>query len=149
MARQRSEVSRFKSPSTGEYCTVAQYIAEILIQRKAEADNKGSLAYKFWNKTQKKNYTRQVQAVSTLIGKFGESAVFDYIINTNKRVYSASPKWVKEAVEKHKSVLDRRPKQNIEVTEVSRDNTESQPRKTFGKKTLFSKLRSADGKNQE
>ncbi len=149
MARQRSEVSRFKSPSTGEYCTVAQYIAEILIQRKAEADNKGSLAYKFWNKTQKKNYTRQVQAVSTLIGKFGESAVFDYIINTNKRVYSASPKWVKEAVEKHKSVLDKRPKQKIEVTEVSRDNIESQPRKTFGKKTLFSKLRSADGKNQE
>jgi hypothetical protein len=142
-------VSRFKSPSTGEYCTVAQYIAEILIQRKAEADNKGSLAYKFWNKTQKKNYTRQVQAVSTLIGKFGESAVFDYIINTNKRVYSASPKWVKEAVEKHKSVLDRRPKQKIEVTEVSRDNIESQPRKTFGKKTLFSKLRSTDGKSQE
>ena len=149
MARQRSKVSRFKSPSTGEYCTVAQYIAEILIQRKAEADNKGSLAYKFWNKTQKKNSTRQVQAVSTLIGKFGESAVFDYIINTNKRVYSASPKWVKEAVEKHKSVLDRRPKQNIEVTEVSRNNTESQPRKTFGKKTLFSKLRNTDGKNQE
>ncbi|MAH44757.1 hypothetical protein CMI37_02960 [Candidatus Pacearchaeota archaeon] len=107
------------------------------------------MAYKFWNKTQKKNYTRQVQAVSTLIGKFGESAVFDYIINTNKRVYSASPKWVREAVEKHKSVLDRQPKQKIEVTEVSRDNIESQPRKTFGKKTLFSKLRNTDGKNQE
>ena len=149
MARQRSKVSRFKSPSTGEYCTVAQYIAEILIQRKAEADNKGSLAYKFWNKTQKKNYTRQVQAVSTLIGKFGESAVFDYIINTNKRVYSASPKWVKEAVEKHKSALDRRPKQKIEASEVSRGNIESQPRKTFGKKTLFSKLRRTDGKSQE
>ena len=149
MARQRSEVSRFKSPSTGEYCTVAQYIAEILIQRKAEADNKGSLTYKFWNKTQRKNYTRQVQAVSTLIGKFGEPAVFDYIINTNRRVYSASPKWVKEAVEQHRLVLDRRPKQENKVTEVSRDNIESQPRKTFGKKTLFSKLRSTDGKSQE
>jgi|TARA_R110000744_G_C19267917_1_gene552130 hypothetical protein len=149
MARQRSEVSRFKSPSTGEYCTVAQYIAEILIQRKAEADNKGSLTYKFWNKTQRKNYTRQVQAVSTLIGKFGEPAVFDYIINTNRRVYSASPKWVKEAVEQHRLVLDRRPKQENKVTEVSRDNIESQPRKTFGKKTLFSKLRSTDGKSQK
>ena len=149
MARQRSEVSRFKSPSTGEYCTVAQYIAEILIQRKAEADNKGSLTYKFWNKTQRKNYTRQVQAVSTLIGKFGEPAVFDYIINTNRRVYSASPKWVKEAVEQHRLVLDRRPKQENKVTEESRDNIESQPRKTFGKKTLFSKLRSTDGKSQK
>ena len=149
MARQRSEASRFKSPSTGEYCTVAQYIAEILIQRKAEADNKGSLTYKFWNKTQRKNYTRQVQAVSTLIGKCGEPAVFDYIINTNRRVYSASPKWVKEAVEQHRLVLDRRPKQENKVTEVSRDNIESQPRKTFGKKTLFSKLRSTDGKSQK
>ena len=135
MARQRSKASRFKSPSTGEYCTVAQYIAEILIQRKAEADNKGSLAYKFWNKTQKKNYTRQVQAVSTLIGKFGESAVFDYIINTNKRVYSASPKWVREAVEKHKSVLDRQPKQKIEVTEKVRQLSKSQEMILSGYKT--------------
>ena len=92
MAQKRSKVSRFKSPSTGEYCTIAQYIAEILMQRKAEKDNVGSLPYKFWNKQQKKAYTRQVQNVNKLIGEFGEKRVYDYLINKNKRVYSSLPK---------------------------------------------------------
>ena len=114
MAKQRSQASRFKSPSTGEYCTAAQYIAEVLVQRKAEKDNKGSLAYKFWNKTRKKQYSLQIQKVHQLISEFGERAVYDYIINKNKRVYSAAPK----------------------------------PRKSFGNKSLFSRLRSSDGKSK-
>ena len=150
MARQRSQSSRFKSPSTGEYCTVSQYIAEILVQRKAEKDNVGSLSYKFWNKTQKKEYTRQVQSVSKLINMFGEPAVFDYIIKTNKRVYSASPKWVKDEIAKHKKCIDKQPKKNpAQTVEVNKENIESQPRKTFGRKTLFTKLRNHNGENKE
>lgn len=150
MARQRSQSSRFKSPSTGEYCTIGQYIAEILVQRKAERENVGSLSYKFWNKTQKKEYTRQVQSVSKLISTFGESAVFDYIINISKRVYSASPKWVKDEIAKHKKYIDKQPKKDyVKVAEVNKENITSQPRKTFGRKTLFTKLRNHDGENKE
>jgi hypothetical protein len=143
MTLRRSKVSRFKSPSTGEYCTIAQYIAEILVQRKAEKENKGSLSYKFWNKTQKSAYTRQVQAVSKLIKEFGEKKVYDYIININKRVYSAQPKWVKEEISKHEVQEVQEKVSDIEHVDVNK-----KPRKAFGKKTLFSKLRTNDGKKE-
>ena len=144
MAQQRSNASKFKSPSTGEYCTTAQYIAEILIQRKAERENKGSLSYKFWNKTQKKSYTIQIQAVSKLINEFGERKVYDYIVNKNKRVFSAMPKWVKESVKKHiipieKISQDAEPIRDIDIN--------TKPRKTFGKQTLFSRLNSVETNN--
>tara|TARA_R110000744_G_scaffold3161_1_gene12259 strand:+ start:2560 stop:2925 length:366 start_codon:yes stop_codon:yes gene_type:complete len=120
------------------------------VQRKAERENVGSLSYKFWNKTQKKEYTRQVQSVSKLISTFGESAVFDYIINISKRVYSASPKWVKDEIAKHKKYIDKQPKKDyVKVAEVNKENITSQPRKTFGRKTLFTKLRNHDGENKE
>ena len=143
MAQKRSKVSRFKSPSTGEYCTIAQYIAEILMQRKAEKDNVGSLPYKFWNKQQKKAYTRQVQNVNKLIGEFGEKRVYDYQINKNKRVYSSLPKWVKEEISSHilPAQKEKEEKYFTESVDVNK-----KPRKAFGKKTLFSKLRSPDEK---
>ena len=142
MTQKRSQVSRFKSPSTGEYCTAAQYIAEALIQRKAQKENKGSLPYKFWNKSQKSAYTAQVQAVSKLIAEFGEKRVYDYIINKNKRVYSARPKWVNESISKHKVSSPK-----MSHTEPMKDiDINKKPRKAFGKKTLFSKLRFTDGK---
>ena len=143
MTLRRSKVSRFKSPSTGEYCTIAQYIAEILMQRKAEKDNVGSLPYKFWNKQQKKAYTRQVQNVNKLIGEFGEKRVYDYLINKNKRVYSSLPKWVKEEISSHilPAQKEKEEKYFTESVDVNK-----KPRKAFGKKTLFSKLRSPDEK---
>ena len=143
MALKRSKASKFKSPSTGEYCTISQYIAEVLMQRKAEKENKGSLSYKFWNKTQKAAYTRQVQSVSKLIGEFGEKKVYDYIINANKRVYSAQPKWVKDEISKHKVKEIKQQAAQIDHVDVNK-----KPRKAFGKKTLFSKLRSNNGKEE-
>ena len=144
MAQKRSKVSRFKSPSTGEYCTTAQYIAEILVQRKAEKDNKGSLAYKFWSKTQKAQYTRQVQRCNKLISEFGEKRVYDYIINKNKRVYSALPNWVKEEISTHsvKETTVAKTKLNIKKSDPN-----AKPRKPFGSKTLFSKLRNKDAES--
>ena len=150
MAQQRSSASKFKSPSTGEYCTTAQYIAEILIQRKAERENKGSLSYKFWNKAQKKSYTIQVQTVSKLINEFGERKVYDYIINKNKRVFSALPKWVKESIKKHTTPPEKASKDIDSTQSVDINAT---PRKTFGKQTLFSRLNSVeinnDGKEKQ
>ena len=146
MAQKRSKASRFKSPSTGEYCTTAQYIAEILVQRKAEKANKGSLAYKFWSKTQKAQYTRQVQRCNKLIAEFGEKRVYDYVINKNRRVYSVLPNWVKEEISNH-NVKE----QSVVKTKlnIKKSDPNAKPRKPFGYKTLFSKLRNEDAKSQE
>ena len=48
--RKRSNKSKYKHESTGDYCTCAQYVAAIMCQRNAERKNQGSLPYKFWNK---------------------------------------------------------------------------------------------------
>ena len=152
MAKQRSTVSKFKSPSTGDYCTLAQYIAEVLVQRKSQKDNKGSLAYKFWNKNQKKSYESQIVSVNRLIKEFGEDVVYSYIIKENTRIYSVgvyqAPKWIKEGLAKHKKLLDRKPKTQKQITDATFDPT-SKPRKAFGKKTLFSKLRKSNGENKD
>ena len=145
MAQKRSKVSRFKSPSTGEYCTIAQYIAEILIQRKAEKENLGSLSYKFWNKAQKKSYATQIQAVSKLINKFGERQVYDYIVNKNKKVYSALPKWVKDAVSQHRTSLE---KPIDDTSELENIDINQRPRRAFGAKNLFSRLRPNNDKKE-
>ena len=144
MTHQRKKGKAFKSPSTGEYCTAAQYIAEVLIQRKAEIDNKGSLPYKFWNKKENKAYTRQVQKLYTLIKEFGEKRVYDYIINKNKRVYSAFPAWVKEGISRHFI----RPHKNKDSNVPSEDlDIRKKPQKAFGKKTLLSRLNALETNN--
>ena len=76
MAEERTDLSRYKSPSTGDYCTGAQYIAEMMCQRMAEKDNEGSLAYKFWNtKKWQKTYQLQVIAANRLVEKYEERAI--------------------------------------------------------------------------
>ena len=48
--RKRTEKSKYKHESTGEYCTCSAYVAEIMCRKNAENKNVGSLPYKFWSK---------------------------------------------------------------------------------------------------
>ena len=71
MTEKRTDLSRYKSPSTGDYCTGAQYIAEMMCQRMAENSNEGSLAYKFWNTNKwKKTYQLQIIAANRLVDEY-------------------------------------------------------------------------------
>ena len=67
---------RFKSISTGEPCSAAQYLAEMVCIRKAERENKGSLAYKFWKNGD--SYKIQIRVANKLIKKYGEKPIFYY-----------------------------------------------------------------------
>ena len=51
MAQKKDNTKKLKSISTGDLCSAAQYVAEVVCLRKAEKDNTGSLEYKFWNKS--------------------------------------------------------------------------------------------------
>ena len=74
--RKRTEKSKYKHESTGEHCTAAAYVAEIMCKRNAENRNEGSLPYKFWNtKKWKWTYQRQVIAANKMIEQFGERAL--------------------------------------------------------------------------
>jgi hypothetical protein len=77
----------FKSPSTGQLCTPSQYAAEIVCLRYAEKENIGNLAYKFWNKKQKKAYQSQVICACKLVEEFGEEKLIGYLLD-NPKIYS-------------------------------------------------------------
>jgi hypothetical protein len=73
MSKRRTELSKYKSPSTGDFCTPAQYVAEIICQRQAKHEKAGTLPYKFWNKGKWKSiYIRQIGLANKLIKEFGE-----------------------------------------------------------------------------
>ena len=154
MTPQRKKGKAFKSPSTGQSCDAAQYIAEIMFHRKAERSNSGALGYKFWNKGQKEAYQGQIVAARRLIKEFGEKAVLEYINSPKaKKVFSLgffSPlKFVKEGVAQTKKIIDNREArlQKSSSEEPVILDSKQLPRKPFGKKNLFSKLKSTEKKH--
>lgn len=100
------------SPSTGQACNAAQYIAEIVCVRKAEREG-NNLGYKFWNKAQKDQYKAQITVASKLIKLYGDKAILSYLNGRGKNIYSLgyyNPlPFVKEGVAKEKERLDNIP----------------------------------------
>lgn len=147
MSRKRSDVSKYKSPSTGEYCTAAQYIAEIICQRIADKDKVGTLAYKFWNNDKwKKIYIRQVGLANKLVKTWGDECVVRFIKSKKgSKILSLGMKGIADQIEFFKKSLDiREPSVTIEVNRVS----EYTPRKPFGQKSLIARIKEIDnGKN--
>ena len=156
MTQKKQNIQKFNSISTGQPCNAAQYIAELICIRKAEKENKGSLGYKFWNKTD--NYEIQIRVANKLIKKYGERAVLHYLNSpSGSNVYSLgflhkSKKFVlpldfvKSGIEKSKKITDAedaKPKQVIEQPAGEYKPKQSSP----NTKSLFFKLRKADGNN--
>lgn len=147
----------FKSPSSGVMCSAAQYIAEVMCLRKAERDNEGSLAYKFWNKSQKKAYQAQIVAAQKLISEFNEDILLAFINSTEgQKIYSLgfyNPlPFVKEMLAKFSRTY--KPIQTIIEEAKPKIDVEQKPRKVFveKKKSIFSKLKEVenkDGKNKD
>jgi len=145
---------KYKSISTGQECSGAQYIAELICIRKSEKENKGSLGYKFWKRGNA--YEIQIRAASKLIKKYSEEAVLKYLNSPRgKNVYSLgylhkSKKFVlnldfvKEGVEKAQKEIDeeaKKPKKVVEKLEGKFKSRQSMPKQ----KSLLSKLRKSDG----
>ena len=144
MTRKRSDRSRYKSPSTGEYCTAAQYIAEIVCQRQAEKDNVGTPAYKFWNTEKwRKSYTHQIILANRLVKKHDERAIIKALNSgRGKSIYSLRFPGLEDLIIKEEQILHRSVAQDsISVEDIE---TDSKPRKPFGSKSAISKLRDLD-----
>lgn len=152
MDQPKKQEKVFKSPSSGVMCSAAQYIAEVMCIRKAERDNKGSLAFKFWNKSQKKAYQAQIVAAQRLITEFGDDIIVAFINSKNgQKIYSLgyyNPlPFVKEMIQDFaKTYIP--PKTTIEEPKEKID-TNQKPRKVFveKKKSIFSKLKEVENKN--
>ena len=150
-------MKNYKSISTGQACSAAQYAAELVCIRKREKENCGSLEFKFWNKSQKKEYEIQIRVASKIIKKYSELALVKYLNSKSGfNIYALgflhkSKKFVLildfveagvakcfDNIEKQKE----KPKNIIRASEE--DYKPKKPRKS---KSIFSKIRKIDGKN--
>lgn len=147
----KKHTQNFKSPSTGQLCTLPQYIAEVICIRKAEKANKGMLAFKFWNKKQKTEYQAQIVCANRLIDKYGQNAVLSFIQN-NKHIYSLGfyqpHKFVDELVKKELDAINNKIVEDKKPEEIKEKPTNIKPKKIIVKKNLFSQIKGIeDGKN--
>lgn len=144
MAAKRTNKSKYTSPSTGEHCTCAQYIAEIVCTRVAEKDNSGKQVYKFWNTEKwKKLYRWQIILANRLIKANREDAVVKAINSPEcRKMYSLRYPKLPEIIEKYSRIIKHQ-EENMKTLEVTEG---SETRKvSFGKKTKINKLRDLDG----
>ena len=142
MSKERTDLSKYRSPSTGDYCTAAQYTAEIICQRIADKDKVGTLAYKFWNQPKwKKTYIRQVSLANKLIKEYGDDFVRFIKSKSGKNIISLGMKDIKKKFEQFRSNL--KEEKPIEVKEPQ-EKAVFTSRRSFGSKTMFSKIKEID-----
>ena len=141
--RKRTEKSRYKHETTGDYCTCAAYVAEIMCIRNAEFKNKGSLPYKFWNrKPWDWTFRRQLMAARKLIKTYGEKALVKAIHSPEcKTIFSLNNKRIIPIIKKYKIVLDEESEQKQDLQIKS---NALHRKKTYGKKSKISRLRRID-----
>lgn len=143
--RKRTEKSKYKHKTTGDYCTCAAYIAEMMCLRIAEKKGVSGLGYKFWNKKPWDwTFKKQLFAANNLISKYGEKPVIR-AIEESKNIFSLNNKIIVAKIEKLAKIIQaEEPQASIENLEV-KQNPETR-KKTYGKKTTLGKLRGLNGK---
>ena len=149
MRKKPTEKSKYKSPSTGDYCTCAQYIAEIICTRMSEKDNEGKQSYKFWNTSKwQKTYQYQVVLANRLLKKYSEAAVVKAIHSVEcRRMYSLRFPPLETIIQKYQKIVDsqRQAENTIEIKE----DAASRKSHGYGKKSALHKLRNLDGKKED
>ena len=144
--RKRTEKSKYKHQSTGDHCTCAAYLAEMMCLRLAEYKNEGNLTYKFWNKKPWDwTFKQQMFAANSLIKKYGEKAVVRAVMN-QKSVFSLKNKRIIPEVKKQIAIIEEESKRSNQELDVKK---EAQTRKkSYGKKSTLNKLRGLNGKKE-
>jgi hypothetical protein len=137
---------KFQSPSTGEACTSAQYIAEILITRRAKKEKK-PLPHKFWNDDNwKKKFKVEMIAINSLLKIYDEMAVVKALESQKgKTIYSIRCPWLDELIEEEQTKLQQTPEIQKDIPVKVETTEQKDMGKTFGKKTNISRLRDLDG----
>lgn len=149
--RKRSNKSKYKHESTGDYCTCAQYVAAIMCQRNAERKNQGSLPYKFWNKKPWDwTYKKQLFAANKVLKDpaITEEAMVKAIHSDEfKKIFSLNHPEAIGIIRKYQLLLD---EQTEKKQEVKIKPNASHQKKKYGKKNIINTLRKLDdGKKSE
>tara|TARA_B100001094_G_scaffold330131_1_gene394602 strand:+ start:7674 stop:8138 length:465 start_codon:yes stop_codon:yes gene_type:complete len=148
--RNRTDKSRYKHESTGDHCTCAAYVAEIMCKRNAEKKNQGSLPHKFWSKKPWDwTFKRQLFVANKLLKTYSEEALVK-AINSNEfyGIFSLNHPKVTSVIAKYELLLEKqrsKPKQEIEVKKNAKNR-----KKSYGKKNnILNKLRKIENGQEE
>ena len=136
----------YQHVTTGQKCNAAQYIAEMVCLREAEAANEGQPAYKLWNTEKWKNKFRsQVTKAYSLLKKYDDVAIINALKSpAGKRIYSLRLKNLETLIQKEQKQIDVQNSQVAPPKEYNSDGSNA-PRKPYGKKSNAQKLRELDG----
>ena len=145
MAKQRSDKSRYPSRySPDGFVTSAQYITELICEKKARIDKK-ELPFQFWELPEwRKYYQYQVVVANSLLQKYSEKAIIAALKdNRTWKTYSLRGKWLIKVIEEHSVMIQNAQNSATEVEYNFKDKP------TFdsnnNKKSILSKLRELDG----
>lgn len=144
------EVSKYKSPNTGEYVMASQYIAEIIVSRKASKEG-FKLEYKYWNNKEHKyhkEFKAQVAQAAKLVKKFRCRS----IVLSLKELYWCyslrSPVFLKHLAGKDAILLKNEEEAAKKTIEVSDPNKIS--KSVTSRKSMLAKLKEINnGKEEE
>jgi len=145
--RKRTEKSKYKHKSTGDHCTCASYLAEMMCLRLAEHKNEGNLTYKFWNKKPWDwTFKQQLFTANSLIKKYGELAVVKAINSPAlSKVFSLKNQRVVPEIKKQLKIIEEQSKNKQELDVKDKPETR---KKSYGKKSGLNKLRGLNGKKE-
>ena len=141
--RRRSNKRKYKHESTGDYCTCAAYVAEIMCKKKAEFTNKGSLPYKFWNKPPWDwTFKRQMIAATKILKdhKISETALVK-AINSKEfgTIFSLNHPKAMTIIKKYQLMEDNKPKHEQEIEH--KENAKHRNKRFGKKKNIFKRLK--------
>jgi|32_taG_2_1085360.scaffolds.fasta_scaffold02293_10 hypothetical protein len=145
--RKRTDKSKYKHQTTGDHCTCAAYLAEMMCLRLAEYKNEGNLTYKFWNnKPWDWTFKQQMFAANSLIKKYGEKAVVRAVAN-QKSIFSLKNRRLLPEINKQVKLIEQeqtKPAQELDVKKEAKTR-----KKSYGKKSGLNKLRGLDNGKKE
>lgn len=143
--RKRTDKSKYKHQTTGDHCTCAAYIAEMMCLRLAQYKNEGNLSFKFWNKKPWDwTFKQQLFAANKLIKQYGEKAVLRAVLE-KKSVFSLKNKQMLPEIKRQAEALK---KETSEEQKLDVKKNAQSRKKSYGKKSALDKLRKLDGKEK-
>lgn len=143
--RKRTDKSKYKHQTTGDHCTCAAYIAEMMCLRLAQHKNEGNLPFKFWNKKPWDwTFKQQLFAANKLVKQYGEKPVLRAVLE-KKSVFSLKNKQILPEIKRQASLLakEKSEEQKLDVKKNAQNR-----KKSYGKKSALDKLRKLDGKEK-
>ncbi len=148
MAKQQTDKSRYPSRySPGSYVTAAQYIIELVCERKAAFDNT-SLSIRFWNLPEwKVFFSKNLRQVHKLLRSYNEKAIIRALNDFGfSKCYSVFTERFSNLIQKHQIKLDKiNSQKNIQQTPVVPNIIDNKVRPHRNEDNVLSKLKELDG----